>query len=135
MNMRPALANRTRFTLFVGITGHLTLGLITLFLPGVIHNYLWPPPLEPVPNLWLRYDAVVDLAFALGGVYAFQQNNWIAVRTFLFTSGGYVTLLLAVTIVFLLTVQDQPLVIWLYVLLAFLYLPLIFLTWRKESGR
>jgi len=115
--------------------GHLTMGLITLFLPELIHNYLWPPPLEQVPDLWLRYDAVVDLAFALGGMYAFWQNNWIAARTFLFTSGIYIAFLFLTTIVFLLTVRGQPLVVSFYVLLALLYLPLIFVTWQRERKK
>ena len=125
----------TRYVLITGITGHLLFGVVTLFLPQLIHHYLWPPPLEQVPDLWLRYDAAVDLALAFSGIYALLQNNWIAARTFLFMSGGYVALLFVVTIVFLLTVHGRPLMIWLYILLGLLYLPLILVTWRQESAR
>ena len=134
MNGNRSLSSLTRFTLLVGIAGHLTFGMITLFLPQIIHKYLWPPPLEAVPDLWLRYDAVVDLALALGGIYVIYQNNWIAARTFLFTSGVDVALLFVVTIALLVTSSVQPLVIWLYILLALLYLPLILVTWQRESA-
>ena len=135
MDRNRALSNLTRFTLLAGAAGQLIMGSITLFAPEIIHKYLWPPPLDQVPDLWLRYDAVVDLALALGGIYALRQNDWTAARTFLFTSTGYVALLFAVTISLLLSVPDQPPVIWLYVLIALLYLPLTFATWRRESAR
>jgi hypothetical protein len=125
----------TRYVLITGITGHSMTAVVALFLPQLIHQYLWPPPLEQVPDLWLRFDGAVDLALACGGIYALLQNSWTAGRTFLFTSGGYVAFLFVATLIFLLTVPDQPLVLWLYILLAFLYLPLILVAWRQESAR
>ncbi len=131
-----ALAISTRVTLVAGIAGHLTLGLVCLWVSEPMLRYLWLPPFDMLPAQWLQIASGFDLAFAIGGMYAARQNNWNAVRLFLGFSGAYVAAFVAtVTASFLFSGSDRPLVVWSYVVLALLYVPLVFLAWRRVSAR
>ncbi len=87
--MNKSLLPWTRLVLVVSALVQGIFALIGLLTPDVMHRLLWPPPFQPVPVLWIRYDAVLYLAMSLGAAYALLQNSWVAARAYLAIASLY----------------------------------------------
>ncbi|SRR6266849_2360794 len=133
--MNKSLLPWTKLVLAVSAIVQCVFGLIGLLAPQVMHELLWPPPFQPVPVLWIRFDAVLYLAMSLGAVYALRQNNWVAVRAYLVIAGLYIAMGLILNIVAVLVPPGAPPIVWLYLALSVVYLPLVVLVWGQEAAR
>ena len=133
--MNKSLLPLTRLVLVVTIVVLFVFGLSWLVAPGFVNTVLWPPPFQPIPPLWLRYDAALYLALSAGGAYTLRQNNWIAARTNLAITGPYVTFNIILTLLAAATSPGVPPVMWAYLALAVVYAPTVVWVWLKETGR
>lgn len=59
--MNTSLLPLTRLVLAVTTVVLFVFGLSWLVAPGFVNSVLWPPPFQPIPPLWLRYDAALLL--------------------------------------------------------------------------
>jgi len=132
--MNKSLLPWTKLVLAVSAVVLCVFGLSWLVAPGFVNTILWPPPFEPIPALWLRYDAALYLAMGFGGLYALLQNDWIGARTYLAITGPYIVMNVLLTLVAAITSSGVPAVMWLYVALALLYLPAVVWTWLRETA-
>ena len=133
--MNKPLLPLTRLVLTVSAIVLTVFGLELLFAPRSIHNITWPPPFEPVPPVWMHYDGATWIALAVGALYSLRQNNWLTARTYLVIAGLMVALQVIVTVITAITPPGVPAIVWLYFLLAIIYLPIVFVVWRQESAR
>ena len=133
--MNKPLLPLTKLVLTVSAIVLTVFGLELLFAPRSIHNITWPPPFEPIPAVWMHYDGVTWIALALGALYSLRQNNWLTARTYLVIAGPMVAMQVIVTVITALIPPGVPAIVWLYFLLAIIYLPIVFVVWRQESAR
>ncbi len=137
--MNNSLLPWTKVVLAVSAIVQLVVALIALFDafvgPNAIQNFFWPPPFEPWPTPIRFYNAALYLAMSLVAAYALLQNTWSIARTYLAIAGLYVALSVVASIVMALRPPGVPTIVWLYVLLAILYLPQVVWVWRQQSAR
>jgi hypothetical protein len=133
--MNSSLLPLTKVVLGVTAVVMFLFGLSWLVAPGFVNSVLWPPPFQPIPPLWLRYDAALYLTMSFGAVYALRQNSWVAARTYLAITGPYIVLNVIITLVAAVTPPGVPLVMWAYLVVAFLYVPAVVWVWRQETAR
>jgi hypothetical protein len=106
--------------------------IIEIFIPGLVRSFLWPLPFEPVPDAWLRYNAMTNIGLVAASLYILNQNDWTAARPYVLSTlvlnafDIICSLLLAIS-------GPVPAILWLYVLLALIYVPAIILAWRQQS--
>ena len=131
---RPLLP-LTRLILITSAVVQAVFALADLFAPSLVNTLFWPAPFEPLPSLWLRFEAAVYLAMGLGAIYALYQNSWIAARTFLAIGGSYVAMCVIMSILAIVTPPGAPLIMWVYLALALIYLPLVATAWVRQSGQ
>lgn len=125
----------TRLVLAVSAIVQTIFGLADLLAKPLVDAILWPPPLEPWPALALQYNGALYLACALGAAYALRQDSWVAARTYLAIAGPYNVLSIILALLAAMTPPGIPLMLWVYVLLALIYVPLVAVVWRRESSR
>lgn len=130
---RPLLP-LTRLILAVSAVVQTVFALLNLFAPGLVDALIWPAPFEHIPALWLRFDGVVYIAMGLGALYALTQNSWIAARAFLVIGASYVAMCIVLAVIAIATPPGAPLIMWVYLVLALIYLPLVALTWTRQSA-
>lgn len=133
--MNKSLLPLTRLVLIVTTVVLFVFGLSWLVAPGFVNSVLWPPPFQPIPPLWLRYDAALYLALSAGGAFTLRQNTWIAARTYLGITGPYIAFNIVLTLVAAATPPGVPPVMWAYLALAVVYLPTVVWVWLKEMAR
>lgn len=133
--MNKSLLPLTRLVLVVTTVVLFAFGLSWLVAPGFVNSVLWPPPFQPIPPLWLRYDAALYLALSVGGAYALRQNTWVAARTYLGITGPYIAFNIVLTLVAAATPPGVLPVMWAYLALAIVYLPTVVWVWLKEMAR
>ena len=123
-------------TQLVLITTALTLtvfAIIEILLPALIRSFLWPPPFEPVPDAWLRYNALTNIGLVAASLYILNRNDWAAARPYLLST-GVLNALDIVYSVLLAVSSPAPAILWLYVLLAVIYVAVILLAWKQQSA-
>lgn len=133
--MTNSLLPFTRLVLIVSAVVQFILALVALLAPQLVHTVTWPPPFEPIPVLWMRYDAVTFIAMGLGAVYGLRTNNWLTARTYLLIAGLMVAAELVITLLAAATPPGIPPIAWLYIVLAAIYVPLVFWTWRAQAAQ
>lgn len=133
--MNKSLMPFTKLVLAVSALTQTIFGLEGILTPELVRSLTWPPPFEPIPSLWLRYDGATFIAMALGAAFAFRQNNWLTARTYLVIAGPMVLMQIILTVLASLTPPGVPPIGWLYLLLAIIYVPAVIYVWRKESAR
>jgi hypothetical protein len=132
--MKNRLFSLTRWVLVISAVTQLIFGLEGLFAPQLVHTVTWPLPFEPIPDLWLRYDGITFLAMSLGAIFALSQDNWIAARTFLAIAAPMVAAEVIVTVLAALSPAGAPPVVWIYIVLALIYVPLVVMAWAQQSA-
>ena len=131
--MSTSLSSATRLALIVTAASLFVFALVDLFLPSLIHDTLWPAPFERQPDLWLRYDGLFTIAMAVGAVYVLRVNTWPVARLYLLICAVWVALDLVLSLVTVLAASGAPATIWLYIVLAVLYLGLVGYSWRQQE--
>src|SRR5919197_3543813 len=111
--MNKSLLPLTKLVL-IGTASALTVfAIIEIFVPSLIRSFLWPSPFEPVPDAWLRYNALTNLGLVGASLYILRQNDWVAARPDLLSTwilnalDILYSLLLAIT-------SSVPAILWLY---------------------
>lgn len=125
----------TRLVLGVSAVVQLVFGLADLFAKPLVDAFLWPPPLEPWPLLALQFNGALYVACALGAAYALRQDTWVAARTFLLIGGSYNAFSIALALLAAATPPGIPPIVWLYLVLALIYVPAVAYAWRREAAR
>lgn len=133
--MNNSILPLTKLVLALSAVTQTVFGLVMMFVPGLVNNVFWSSPFEAVPAISLRYQGVLYLAMALGAAYALIQDDRMAARTYLVIAGPYVVLCVLLAIIAAVTPPGVPPIMWLYVGLSALYLPLAAYVWRQESVR
>jgi hypothetical protein len=133
MNGRRSLLPVTRLVLIGAAAVQLVTGLEAIFAPDLVHGITWPPPFEPVPPLWLRYDGAIYLAMALGAAWALWRDEPPAARGFLVIAVPYVAAAVVITLVAAVTPPGIPPIAWLYVVLGGVFVALGTFAWSSES--
>jgi hypothetical protein len=131
--MKTPLLPLTRLVL-IGTALTLTVfAIIEILVPALIRSVLWPVPFEPVPDAWLRYNALTNIGLIVASLYILRQNDWAAARPYLIST----VVLNGLDILYsvLLAVSTPvPAILWLYVVLAVIYVIAIIVAWRQQSA-
>jgi Na+-driven multidrug efflux pump len=131
-NTRGDLLPFTRIVLVVSALVQFIFGAVCLFLPDLWHGFFWPPPLPRIPDVAREYAAINYLGTAIAAVYALYQGTGDGARVYFAFSFPYNAMAIIVALTAALT-NGIPLIMWLYVLLAVLYLPASALAWTGQS--
>jgi hypothetical protein len=107
---------------------------VCMFLPDLWHSLLWPPPLPPMPDVARWFQAINYLGTAIAAVYALYQGTWTGAQVYFAFSFTYNAMASNVSLIAAIT-NGIPLIMWLYVLLAVLYLSTVAFTWVRQSRR
>jgi Na+-driven multidrug efflux pump len=131
-NTRGDLLPFPRLVLVVSAVVQFIFGAVCLFLPGLWHSFFWPPPLQQIPDVAREYAAINYLGTTIAAVYAPYQGTGDGARVYFAFSFPYnaMAIIVAFTAAF---TNGIPLIMWLYVLLAALYLPAVALAWAQQS--
>jgi hypothetical protein len=125
----------TRLVLGVSALVQTIFGLADLFAKPVVDALLWPAPLEPWPTLGLQYNGALYLACALGAAYALRQDHWVAARTYFAIAGPYNALSIVLAVLAAASSPGIPPILWVYVVLALIYVPAVAFVWSREAPR
>lgn len=121
----------TKLILGVSALVQLIMAAASFLLPDLTRALLSPSP--TAPTIAIQYVGGFYLAGAAAAAYAFQQDNWIAARTYLLNAGLFVLLAIVVTLINV-TSGIQP-ISYAYLVPSVIYIPLILYVWRQESAR
>ena len=130
--MKPLLP-LTKFGVVVSGVVPFVFAMAMLLSPSLTNSVLWPPPFEPLSVPILRYTAAAYLSFTIGMVYVLAQNDWRIARSYLVVAGSYNALSILISLLTAVTPPGIPPIVWLYILLAFIYLAVLVLAWRQQS--
>ena len=131
--MNKSLLPLTKLVL-IGTALTLTVfAIIEIFVPSLIRSFLWPLPFEPVPDAWLRYNALTNIGLVAASVYILRQNDWTAARPYLLSTWILNALDIVYSVLFAIT-SPVPAILWLYVGLAVIYVVMILVAWRQQSA-
>jgi hypothetical protein len=103
---------------------------VCMFFPDLWHSLFWPPPLPQVPDVVREFNAINYLGTAIAAVYALYQGTWAGAQVYVAFSFPYNAMAIIVALIAAIT-NGIPLIMWLYVLLAVLYL----FVWVQQSRR
>jgi hypothetical protein len=107
---------------------------VCMFFPDLWHSLLWPPPLPPMPDVARWFQAINYLGTAIAAVYALYQGTWAGAQVYFAFSFTYNAMAIIVSLIAAIA-NGIPLIMWLYVLLAVLYLSIVAFTWVRQSRR
>jgi len=107
-------------------------GAVCLFLPDLWHSLLWPPPLPQIPDVVREFAAINYLGTTIAAAYALYQGTGDGARVYFAFSLAYNAMAIIVALIAAST-NGIPLIMWLYVLLAVLYLPAVAFAWVQQS--
>jgi len=134
--MKQPLMRWTKVVLATSAVVQFIFGAAALFSQSLWNSVFMPAPLPPSqPVLLLQFFGLLFLTNSFGAVYALMQDNWIAARMYLVINGPFVALSILVTVIAALTPPGIPFILYLYILLAVLYVPQVVWVWRRESAR
>jgi hypothetical protein len=107
---------------------------VCMFFPDLWHSLLWPPPLPQMPDVARWFQAINYLGTAVAAIYALYQGRWTGAQVYFAFSFTYNAMAIIVSLIAAIT-NGIPLIMWLYVLLAVLYLSVVAFTWVRQSRR
>ncbi len=110
-------------------------GLLQVFAPDFVNKNLWPPPLEPIPDVVLLFLAAAYFSLTIGAVWVLRRNDWATATGYLAFSISYVALSIVAALTAATRDDGVPGIMWVYVALACIYVPLGVVCWRQQSAR
>jgi len=131
--MKKPLLPLTKLVLSATALTLTVFAIIEILVPGLIRSLLWPLPFEPVPDAWLRYNALTNLGLVSAALYILTQNDWAVARPYLLSTWVLNALDLVYSLLLAIS-SPVPAILWLYVVLAVFYVIAIFLAWRQQSA-
>jgi hypothetical protein len=132
--MKISLLPITKFAVLVSGVVPFVFAMVSILSPALTHRLFWPPPLEPMPLPVLRFTAASYLGFTAGMAYVLVRNDWRVASAYLVTAGTYNALSVVVALWTALTPPGVPLIMWLYVVLALIYLGVLVIAWRQQTA-
>jgi hypothetical protein len=123
----------TRLVLVVSAAVQLIFGLAHLLFTNLLWNgFFWTAPLPAWPVEAARFSAMNYLATAIAALYALNQGKWSGAKVYFAYSFPYVVLSVIAALV---TAANPgvPAIMWLYVLLSAIYLPVVAYTWLRQE--
>jgi hypothetical protein len=105
---------------------------VCMFFPDLWHSLLWPPPLPQMSDVVRWFQAINYLGTAVAAVYALYQGTWTGAQVYFAFSFTYNAMAIIVSLIAAIT-NGVPLIMWLYVFLAVLYLSIVTFTWVRQS--
>ncbi len=109
-------------------------GCAQVFATDFVNDVLWPEPFQPIGEDLLLFLAASYFALTIGAAYAYFKNDWRTATGFLVFAVPYVALSIVATLVNFLR-EGVPVIAWVYVFLAALYVPLSVWTWKLQTQR
>ena len=132
---KESLMTWTKVVLATSAVVQFVFGAAALLSSSLWNSVFMPAPLTPSqPALLLQYFGWLFLTNCFGAAYAFRQDNWIAARMYLAIAGPFVAGSVVLTLLAAVTPPGIPLILWLYIVLALLYVPQVIWVWRQESA-
>jgi hypothetical protein len=124
----------TRLVLLISGVVQIVFGIVGLFFIDLGNSLLWSPPLPAWPELLSRFNGISYLSTAAAALFALAQGKWSGARVYFAYSFPYI---LAGLVLIFITVATTgiPLIMWLYVLLSLIYLPMVAYAWISQSRR
>lgn len=132
--MKTALLPITRLAVIVSGVVPAVFALVMILAPNLLNSLFWPPPFEPLGQAIRLYSAASYLAYTAGMIYTLGRNDWRVAQGFLWVAGVYNALSVVVSLVLAVTAPGIPAIVWLYILLAIIYLVLLALAWRQQQA-
>jgi hypothetical protein len=134
--MKNSLLTWTKVVLATSAVVQFVFGASALLSQSLWNSVFMPTPLQPSqPTLLLQYFGWLFLSNSFGAVYALRQDNWVAARLYLAIAAPFVAGSVVLTGLAAVTPPGIPLILWLYLVLALLYLPGVVWAWWQESRR
>jgi magnesium-transporting ATPase (P-type) len=132
--MKNSLLPLTRLIVLASGGVSAIFALIQIFAPGLQNSLIFPPPFEPQGRAIMLFTAASYLAFGGGMILTLRRNDWKVAQGFLAVTGTYNALCIVVSLFLAATPPGLPLIVWLYVLLAVIYLVMLYIAWRQQSA-
>jgi lysylphosphatidylglycerol synthetase-like protein (DUF2156 family) len=133
--MKTPLKPLTRFALIISGVVPAVFALIMIFAPGLLNSLLFPPPFEPLGRAIMLFTAASYLSLTTGMIYSLTQQDWRVARGFLAVTGSYNVLSIIVSLLLAVNPPGVPLIVWLYVVLALIYVTLLVICWRQQDSQ
>jgi len=130
---QTSLLPLTKFVLVVSTVVQVIMALAALLVPDLTRTLLSPSADSPI--IGIQYVGGFYLAGAVTAAFAFQQDKWIAARTYLAGAFVLIAAFTLITLAGLFTIPGLNPISWVYALLSFIFLPLVAIVWRQESAR
>lgn len=121
----------TRLVLGVSAAVQVIFAICMLF-PDLWHSLFWPPPLPQVPDVVREFSAINYLATAIAAASALYRGTWTGAQVYFAFSIPYNAMAIIVSLI---TAAGRgiPVIMWLYVLLAVLYVLIGAFVWMRQS--
>jgi hypothetical protein len=122
----------TRLVLVVSAAVQFIFGIVGLFFVEALNEVFWRPPLPPWPPEVAHYAFLNYVATGIAAVYALRQGSWSGAKVYFAFAFSYIAMGLVVNV---LTAIDPgvPAIMWGYVALSVIYLPVVAIAWRRQT--
>jgi hypothetical protein len=129
---QEALLPFTRLVLLISAVVQTVFGLVMLFLYDLFNRAFWTHPLPVFSSVNAHYVGIIYLGTAIAAAFALYQNTWTGARVYFAFAFPYIVMAVILTIVTAAT-NGVPAIMWAYVLLSVIYLPLVAYVWIRQS--
>jgi hypothetical protein len=132
--MKSTLLPITRLALYATGIVPAIFALIMIFAPSLHNSLVFPPPFDPMGGAIRLFTAASYLAFTVGMLVALSRNEWRVAYGVLAVSGSYNLFSLVAGLVLAFTQPGIPPIVWLYNLLAVIYIVVVGMAFRQQEG-
>lgn len=122
----------TRLALAVSALVQIIFGGVGLFFVDLWNSFFWTAPLPPVGHEIMHFASVTYLGTAIAALYALSRGTWESARTYFAFSFPYIIFSVIVAL-FTASNPGVPTIMWLYVALSAIYLPVVIYVWISQS--
>jgi hypothetical protein len=122
----------TKLALAVSALVQIIFGGVGVFFTDLWNSFFWTAPLPPAGHEIMHFSSLTYLATAIAALYALRRGTWESASTYFAFSFPYI---IFSVIVALITASNPgvPTIMWLYVLLSVIYLPVVAYVWISQS--
>lgn len=124
----------TKLVLVVSAVVQLLFAVVGLFFPDLWNSLLWTAPLPNWAPENIRFAALNYVGTGLAALYALSQGTWASARTYFAFAVPYILFSVILAVITALNLGVPP-IMWLYVLLSVIYLPVVVYVWLSQSRR
>jgi hypothetical protein len=108
-------------------------GLAMMFIPGFATTFVYPPPLDPMPQFNAGLYGALAFATGVASVYALRKNKWAfaAPVIAMYLADDIFQQIVAVQRILQ---GPVPLQVWFYVALGLVYFVLIYFSYKQQGS-